>query len=132
MALDDLVTKGVSALIPPHDATPEEHYNWRLRIGLSVCFLFAALSAVTVFAFGLVPGVAGFARATDLNTVIGEIRQNRVGELDNRILELRIKHCDAKTDEAKQLYWAKIQSLVSEWRGLTGLPNYQLPACADL
>jgi len=132
MDATDLIAKGAAALIPPLHSTPEQQYNWRLRIGLSVCFLFPALGAVTAGAFGLIPGVVGFARASDLSTVVSEIRQNRTGDLDNRILDLRIKHCDAKSDEAKQLYWAKINALITEWRAITGLPAYQMPDCKDL
>jgi len=132
MGASELISMGISALIPPNEATPEQQYNWRLRIGIAVCLLFPMFVAGVAGAYGLVPGIAGFARATDLASVVSEIRQNRLGELDNRILDLRIKHCDAKTDEAKQLYWAKINALISEWRALTGLPAYQLPNCTDL
>ena len=132
MGLGDMITSIVSALIPPHDATPEEHYGWRLRMGLCVIFLFSYLGMATAFAFGIVPGVSGFARASDLSKVVSEIRRNRQGDLENRILDLRIKHCDAKTDEAKQLYWSRLNELIDGWRGLTQLPSYPLPACTDL
>ena len=128
----DIILRFLGGLVPPHTADPEKQYRFLLRVGLTLSTLSLGLIAVTVTAFGWVPAWSqGFAMAIDVKGVVQEIRENRAQSIDNQILELRIKHCKAGTDEARQLYWGKISPLMDEYQRLTG-SLYRLPACTDL
>lgn len=131
------------SLIPDFGADPKKQYRWRLRMALVVCITFLGLNTVTLLAFGGVPTIfAGFATtesvqqlASDLNrkldTVAEDRKRERARNIDKDVLDLRTKHCDAKSVEARQLYWSKISELVQEYATLTG-KTYPLPSCADL
>lgn len=122
----------VGGLVPLHNADSETQFRYQLRLGLTVSVIIIWLIGVTVDAFGLLPGWSqGFALATDVQKVVTEIRQNRVQTIDNQVLELRLKHCQAKSDEARQLYWAKIAALQTEYQVLT-VRAYLMPRCEDL
>lgn len=122
----------LGGLVPTHTADPEVQYRYQLRLGLTMSIVVLWLVGVTINAFGLFPSWSqGFALQTDVKQVVTEIRQNRAQTIDNQLLDLRIKHCQAKDDMARQLYWSKIAPLMQEYQQLTGRP-YPLPACADL
>lgn len=122
----------LGGLVPDHTADPEVQYRYQLRLGLTVSVIALWIAAVTVTAFGIVPAWSqGFALTADVKQVVNEIRQNRAQTVDSQLLDLRIKHCEAKDDTARQLYWSKIAPLMQEYQVLTGRP-YPLPACADL
>lgn len=128
----EFILRILGGLVPDHTADPEVQYRYQLRLGLTVAVTVLGLMAITVTAFGVVPAWSqGFAMATDVKQVVNEIRQNRAQTIDNQLLDLRIKHCEAKDDTARQLYWSKIAPLMYEYQTLTGHP-YALPACADL
>lgn len=123
----------LAGLLPKHDATKEEHYNYMMRLGLTVSALVLCFGAAVVFAYGFVPGVtSGFARAESLTAVIGEIRANRTEELDAQLLNLRIKQCNASTDQAKQLFYDKIQRALDEYAYLNPKRSYPIPPCSEL
>jgi len=130
VGLIDPLVSIAEAVIPRADAPHSDQYRWRVSVGCVLLVTFIGLCGVTAFAFGFIPG-SGFARASDLQSVVSEIRENRANTIDNQILELRIKHCQATTDEAKQLYWSKISVLMAEYQHLTGRAVV-LPSCADL
>lgn len=128
----DLLATLFGFLIPPPNSTHEEQYGWRVRVGVMLLITIVGLSIVTAFAFGWpIPGT-GFARAEEMHNVVAEIRENRATQIDGQILELRIKHCASKTDEARQLYWSKIAQLLNEYQNITGHTLAALPSCADL
>ena len=128
----DVILRVLGGLVPPDTADPRQQYRYQLRVGITLTGMLVGLTAVTVTAFGWVPAWSqGFAHTQDVQGLVTEIRQNRAQSIDNQLLELRIKHCKATTDESKQLYWAKIAPLMGEYQQLTGRA-YQLPACADL
>lgn len=122
----------LGGLVPDHTADPEVQYRYQLRLGLTVSVVVLWILSVTITAFGIVPAWSqGFALQVDVKQVVNEIRANRAQTIDNQLLDLRIKHCEAKDDTARQLYWSKIAPLLQEYQQLTGRP-YPLPACADL
>jgi hypothetical protein len=131
-SLMDVILRVLGGLVPPDSADQRQQYRYQLRLGITLSAVVLGLTALTVNAFGWVPALSeGFAHTTDVKSLVVEIRQNRAQTIDNQLLELRIKHCKATTDESKQLYWAKIAPLMGEYQQITGRP-YQLPACADL
>jgi len=94
------------------------------------------------YVFGEVPGFAGFARADEVEAnnrsisaqvamVQQEISDSRVERIEDELLQLRLQHCHAKTDEARQLYWQRISSLATVYAKLTG-HTYSVPDCANL
>jgi hypothetical protein len=128
----EVLLRILGGLVPDHTADPEVQYRYQLRLGLTVSIVVLWVLAVTITAFGIVPAWSqGFAMTTDMKQVVTEIRQNRAQTIDNQLLDLRIKHCEAKDDVARQLYWSKIAPLLAEYQQITGRP-YNLPACADL
>ena len=128
----DIVLRVFAGLLPDRSSAPEAQYRYQLRLGITVSVMLAWVAYATVFATGWVPAVnTGFARSADLSTVITELKQNRAQNVDNQLLELRIKHCKATTDESKQLYWSKIEPLLIEYQQLTG-HQYVLPQCNDV
>ena len=128
----EIALRILGGLVPDHTADPEVQYRYQLRLGLTVSVIFLWVASVTITAFGIIPAWSqGFALQTDVKQVVNEIRQNRVQTIDNQILDLRIKHCQAKDETARQLYWSKLAPLMTEYQHLTGQP-YTLPACADL
>lgn len=128
----EIALRILGGLVPDHTADPEVQYRYQLRLGLTVSIIVLWVASVTVTAFGIVPAWSqGFALATDVKSVVQEIRANRAQTIDNQLLDLRIKHCEAKDDTARQLYWSKIAPLMQEYQELTKRP-YPLPACSDL
>jgi hypothetical protein len=127
----DWIVQIARLLLPPQDHNPRKQFLYQLRVGIVVCFTFMGLVGITLAAFGVTPVFDGFAKSDDLKNVVSEIRQNRTTNVDSQLLELRIKHCDAKSSEAKRLYWSKIEQLLAEYFTLTGR-QYQVPACTDL
>lgn len=134
----DVIVGLWQSFIPPLHASPEAQYNWRVRVGVFTCLAFTGLCALAAVSYGLVPQVDGFAKAGDLNKqvllVINEVRGNRVEQIENELLNLRLKHCaaiKAGSEEAKILYWSKISERMTSYQQLTGRV-YQLPQCSDL
>ena len=128
----------LGGLVPDHTADPEVQYRYQLRLGLTMSIVVASvlgLGAITAAAFGLTPWSQGFARQADVQTnqsaIVKEIRQNRAQSVDASLLDLRIKHCQAKDDTSRQLYWSRIAALMQEYQRLTG-QTWPLPSCSDL
>jgi hypothetical protein len=128
----EVVAKAAKSLVPPPDSEHSANYRWRWSIFLVSSSSFIGVCAITVLAFGLTPNVfGGFARASDVQANLAEQRTHWSYDADKNILDLRIKHCNATTPEAKQLYWSKISELLVRYQQLTGHP-YTLPQCSDL
>jgi hypothetical protein len=128
----DVLLRVLGGLVPPDSADPRKQYRYQIRVGLTLSFLVLAFVGFVISDHGWMPTWSeGFARTADLRSLTVEIQKNRVQSIDNQLLELRIKHCNATTDDAKQLYWAKIAPLIYEYQQLTNRV-YNLPACGDL
>lgn len=138
-----------TGLIPDQNAPARVQYLWRLRVGYVVCGLFFSVILMFLLAFGLVAwtGFEGFARASELtvlakasdvdalrtqhDTELALAKKDRIATLDTRIIDLQVRHCQAKTTEGRQLYWSKIAPRMDEFTTLSGHP-YPLPDCKDL
>lgn len=131
MSLGEIVVGFFQALVPPPDASPGEHYGWRVRVGVTLFVTVIGLTLLAAYAFGIIPGAEGFAHEQEVTSVVGEIRKNRADEIDSQILNLREKDCHATTDEARQLYFGKLNDLMITYQRLTG-GVYNLPACSEL
>jgi hypothetical protein len=128
----EYVLRLLGGLIPEQNADPKVQYRYQLRLGATLSLLIVYTAAASIIASGIVPKISqGVAMTVDLKQVVAEIRENRAQTIDNQLLDLRIKHCAAKDDTARQLYWSKIAPLLDEYQKITGRP-YTLPACGDL
>ena|SRR5579863_2220985 len=134
----DFISNLWQAFIPPLHASAEAQYNWRIRVGIFSCVAFSGLCFLAAASYGLVPHVSGFETtyASDVQSaaIIREIRDNRAEQIENELLNLRIKHCAAiksNNDEGKILYWSKISDRMIRYQQLTGRV-YALPQCSDL
>jgi hypothetical protein len=142
----EVITGFARWFIPPLDADPAHQYGWRLRLGVFTALSFGGVCGITAFAFGYVPPqYDGFVRVSQsqaqaaqtdqkIQAVITEIRANRAEAVENELLNLRIKHCQAiksSNAEATVLYWSKISDRMGKFQVLTGRV-YALPACTDL
>ena len=125
-------------------------HAWKLRVGLSLSGAIVAILFLAVAIFGLYPPTfppplhaQDLAATSDkLRAQIGAVRQDvsegarlnatwRVSQIDAALLDVRAKHCKAKTDEGRRLYWNSISSMLAEYQNITGR-SYALPACSDL
>lgn len=127
----EAIVDAMKALIPSIDSAAAEQYLWRLRMAIVSCSAFLGLCAITALAFGVVPGFDGFARKADLSTISNEMNRNHAENIETALLDLRIKHCKAATDESKQLYWSKISHLLVRYQELT-TRVYAIPSCTDI
>jgi hypothetical protein len=127
----DLLVKFGLALVPPLDADPKHVYGWRIRVAVIACTAFIVAVGQMAWGQGWVPGLDGFAKVSEVQKVVTEIRANRVEIVESQLLELRLKHCKASSDEAKRLYWDRISSLLIRYQELTN-KVFPLPACADI
>jgi hypothetical protein len=120
-------------LVPPLDAEHEKQYGWRVRMAIIAASSFFGLIAVSALALGMAAwtGFEGFARASETQVIIGQLKDLRAGQIEESILQLRIKHCEADSAAAKQLYWERIAELMTKYQQITGRV-YSLPACSDL
>lgn len=142
----------VVGLMPKRNANPEERHRWSVRVGFVLFWTACGLVAVTALEWGSLAwlvGNAGFARAdqlaalaqaqkADIATLVAQRtadkeqdKHDRISTLDSRIVDLRIRHCQAPTPEGRQLYWTKIAQRMDEYTQLTQR-NYALPDCKDL
>ena len=149
----DFVWRLLAGLQPEPNADAQAQYAWDRRIGLTISgvILMGIVLAVLVAAIlGLVPMFSpGFLKAGELGRSTIEIKsqialvQKQVDDsnvqdrarwsiqLSNALLDVRSKHCKAKSEEAKRLYWDQISQMMSTYHGLTG-QTYTLPQCGDL
>lgn len=128
----DILLRIFAGLMPTQGADPDKQYRYDLRMGITVSALFAVVAGAVILALGIFPGLsAGVAMNSDLRSVVAELKQNRAQTIDSQLLDLRIKHCQAKDETARQLYWSRIETLLQEYQRLTGQP-WPLPACQDL
>lgn len=109
-----------------------------------------ALSVAVAASYGLLGAVfPGFLKSQDLSQATTKIQQQVANvqqevaqstsddkrrwaiQLANAIPDVRYKHCHAKTEEGKRLYWGQITTMMDTYQDLTGRA-YNLPACQDL
>lgn len=111
-------------MIPPDVAGTPKEFWYHLRVAFVACAGFLGLLAFAAFAFGAIPGFDGFARTADVKALTRHV-------VDTELLDLRTHHCKATTNEAKDLYWGRIEYLMLEYQRASGQP-YNLPMCSDL
>ena len=131
MPMLDLLADVAKTLVPPPDSDHNANLRWRWSVAIVSSVSLIGVIGISMAAFGLAPGFDGFAKAADLKQSVAEQRIHWTFDADSRLLDLRIKHCEAKTPEAKQLYWGKISELLIRYQQLSGR-TYNLPSCADL
>lgn len=115
----------LSIFWPPEDETPRAKRMWRQWIGLGMI-------GIWVFAWWAVGATAqvapflgqGFAKHSTVLTVQVEL-------LEERILENRIRHCNATSAQSRAFIFDLIQKQMRRYRELTG-QEYRLPECGDL
>jgi hypothetical protein len=128
----ETLARFLAGLLPEHDADPEEHYRYMLRLGLTVSGLVIGFAILSLADYGMMPGVAGFAKADAFQEVVGEIRANRSQELQVALLSLQTKACQTKSDEARQLYDRLILQDENEYNYLNKGAPYSPLACSQL
>jgi hypothetical protein len=119
-------------IVPPPDSDIAANHSWRWRIATFTAMSFIGVILMAVLAFGFVPQVfAGFASSMALQESVAEQRQHWVYVMDKQILDYRISQCHAATEEARALYFSRMQWLIQEYQRLTK-QSYVLPACTDV
>jgi hypothetical protein len=138
MGAIDLAQKMADALIPPHDADGPAVNRWRFRIAAILGLTIVSQAALYALAFGIINvfGFTGFAQASDLTTVAQQVQAGRIDSLDQQLLELKEKQCDAQsqvpqnTDAARQ-YGERIYERSQQYYTLT--QKYPpIPSCSEL
>ena len=138
MGAFDLGQKLAESIIPPHDADGPAVTRWRLRIATLVGLTLVSQVALYALAFGIVNvfGFTGFAQASDLTTVSQQVQAGRVDSLDQQLLELKEKQCDAQSQtpqntEAARQYGERIYERAQQYYSLT--QKYPpIPSCSEL
>jgi hypothetical protein len=116
---------------PPDDAHPDEHRRWRWSISIVSIATVGALVVHIALAYGYLAIMhPGFAKADDLVQLKLEWREAREADLESRILDLRVKQCQASST-VKHLYTDSLQKIMVQYTKMSGR-QYPLPNCQDL
>lgn len=99
-------------------------------------WLITALFTVHVaWACGLIPGVQGFAFASDINDVKHEIQEltlalqtQRVEYLEERVLTAYAQQCSAEGQDLREIHQRRLTRLLRHYQDVTGY-TYPLQAC---
>ena len=129
----DWFTVLFGALVPHENASPKAQYAWRVRIGFVACGTCVLFFFSQAIAFGLFPSISGgFAKAQHVNEIAADMKNGQAKILiqleDRDLFMLRVRHCNARTAEEKQLFWGQIETQMSERARIAGRP-YDLPPC---
>lgn len=134
--MKDELIEGLKKLRPPASgATAAQVQAWRWFVASISGATTLALILHIAIACGYLTAVhPGFAKASDLQEIRDERRNERVTDLEAKILEAREKQCSLMAREQppqlKALYTANLQKMLVEYLKLTGTA-YPLPACTD-
>lgn len=111
---------GAKNLIPPADGAHEKHVRrWRVWIAAATFLNAFGLSVHIALACGFAaPFYSGFAQASELQQLKGELQARRVKELNTLLLDAKGKQCNASGD-ARRLYLDAYNDLRMEYFQLT-------------
>jgi hypothetical protein len=148
----DFIKQLFDWFIPPIDHNETTQYFWRVRQAIFGCISFFGVMTISAALFGFVPHIE-FARADDVKQQIHQVQvqissaqaeaqsvaanvqrdllADRAERIEGELLQLRVQHCTARKGAAKDLYWARISTLMVRYQQLTGRV-YPLAQCSDL
>lgn len=124
------MTKVIPFLIPPANASGPEVVRWRL----SISFAMFLVGVHIAWACGLLPGLSGFAQASEVRAVDREVTIIRRELLETRIFDTTVKLCMAMSEsrpEVKQFYSQKQRDLLTAYRDLTSR-DPRVPDCREV
>ena len=104
--------------------------KWRLAVFATIIVIVAH----AMWGHGWLSGIGlgdGYAYADSLKSVRADVSQIQAALTEQRIFDLRIRQCEADTQEQKRFYTQRVQELMNEYRAITGT-EYRLPACEEL
>jgi hypothetical protein len=114
-----LITEGLT----PNQRRIVLNTLWRIMVSAHIALACGWLS---------VTGFPGFARATDVES----LKQGQVTAaaevVAQNIFDTRVRQCQATTQEARQFYAGRLQSLLTRYVDLTQRVYPALPACGEL
>lgn len=118
---------------------PEGGADWHWKISVSTVLgglVVGTISHVAI-ACGFLQwaGLSGFALASDVAVSQHQLLEIRITQLDNDILETRMKQCKAiaaKNLDAMSFAEQRLDTEFSAWNRLTNNRPYRLPECGEL
>lgn len=127
----------VEELIPPPNDSKRAARRWRIMISLATCSTAFGVALHIALACGFAaPFYPGFASASEITAVhaqvqnvIDEMKQQRIGVLEASILDAKKKHCEA-APAVKELYLGALIKMLAEYQKLTTLA-YPDIACSS-
>lgn len=126
-------------LLPPQG--DESVYHWTMS--LTTIGVVLVLTVHIAWACGLIPGLVGFARATEVNDVKAQLvrsqsevtanlQTSRAEYLEGRAFDIRIKQCEAIAQKKSALvFTTQLQQVLYTYRILTG-KELILPTCDEM
>lgn len=82
------------------------------------------------WAYGLLPGMKGFAMAEDVEQVIAKLDLSLKLQVEGRLRALKQEKCLAKSDSLRDALQAEIDELQHDHKRLDG-SYYTLPSCRE-
>lgn len=143
----------LAGLLPPHNASPEKHFMYLQRLGLTVSSLTLATLLIFCLLLGIVPHMDQFAHVSDLSTFSTKLTQidlkneaninkiaaavtlqtNRLDLVTTQSIEQTINEklriaCSTDEKDYKAELYGDIQQLEDRYYRLTG-QGYRQPTC---
>jgi hypothetical protein len=117
---------------PPAESDTRAWYWYRVRAVTVACTAFLMWPVAVPLAMGAFPSVfPGFARVTNMQELIAEVRNYRSSAIDDQLFTLRVDQCKAESPQMRQGYEKRIRWLRGEYKKLTG-QEYPESACSNL
>lgn len=126
-AVERVIEVGEELVPPPEGSGEKALRRWRVWISLAACVNAFGLAVHVALACGLAaPFYPGFVSANELTTVqsniqsvVEEMKQRRIGDLEANILDAKKKACQAAIP-VRSLYIAALVKMLTEYHKLTG------------
>lgn len=124
----------IDALIPPSGADEKAIARWRIIVAGALIFLIVAQFGTTMFAMGRIPYFSGYASIQQVENLNGILREFRITQLEEQIVRLRTRQCNAlraRNQVAVEAVGDQLRTYLTAYRNLTTF-QYPLPSCTEL
>lgn len=134
MALPDLMTKIIGAIIPDMDSDPRHQLRWRISVATLLMGSVTVQAVHVLIACGWLAGygLSGFAYASDVQQLFQAQKRMEVRQVDKKLMDLDSALCKAEAAGKATRYIAEqIREGITEYRELSGI-EWVRPTCAEL
>jgi hypothetical protein len=127
----------VRSIMPPDDEHDEAAMrSWRFNHSVTVLFIALAMVLHVAWACSLIPGLEGFAQASELKNVASTVKATQLTLLDQSIMEARRNECrafESGNTESQRFAASRVRDLMAQWDEVDthSKHSYPLPSCAE-